>query len=163
MAIGAGVILGPQRQAVMIVRVFSPPIAVKWSAREHDPAENEVRLAVPARWKWNGSERVFHPRIFLKGLVKREQRSDEYRRAGQRNRKFPKRYAKHPAFEDTARRRIVIPAGSLFSRSGFLAAQLFGQNDRLGQLLHRTAEAAAFVAHPEISFFLGEILAALQD
>ena len=97
----------------------------------------------------------------MKGEELEREEHSECDRAGQRNRNIPKRYAKHPASEDTA------PRNDLYSRGsrgvGFLAAELLGQNDRLGQLLHRTAQPAAFIAHPQVRFFLGEILAALQD
>jgi hypothetical protein len=75
----------------MIVGVFSPSITIQGSARKHDPAEYEIRLLIPVRWKGNGADRIFHSRVFAEWFVKREERSREHSRAGQRNRKFPKR------------------------------------------------------------------------
>jgi len=44
-----------------------------------------------------------------------------------------------------------------------LAVQFLGEDDGFSQLLHRTAETAAFTAQAEIGVFLGEVVAALQD
>ena len=41
--------------------------------------------------------------------------------------------------------------------------KLLGEDDRVGQLAHGAAEAAAFVAHSQVRFLFGQILSALQD
>src|SRR5579862_2623697 len=59
--------------------------------------------------------------------------------------------------------RVCVTAGPLWpGRGGFLAAQFFGENDRVGQVLHGAAKPAAFVPHSEISLFLGQVLTPLQ-
>src|SRR5581483_2838277 len=65
-----------------------------------------------------------------------------------------------PALEDTSREKVLLRS---VARRGFFAAEFLGQDDGFGQFLHGAAQAAAFVAHPQIRLFLGQALPALKD
>src|SRR5689334_18148184 len=144
----------------MIIGILAAAVAVQRSAGKHDAAEDKVGFLVPAGGKRDGADGVFHSRVLAKGFVKREEGPGEHSRAGQGDRNTPKRYAKHPALEDTSGGEALLRS---VARSRFFTAQFLGEDNGFGQLLHGAAQTPAFVAHAQIGFLLAEVLPALED
>src|SRR5450631_858843 len=75
MAVGAGVILRPQRQALVKIAVKAAAIAVICAAGKHHAGKGEFGFLIPIGGRLHSF--IFHAWIFSEGPLEGKERTDE--------------------------------------------------------------------------------------